>query len=108
MSGMKPLPLTEFYRSLRARGATTDTLAAALGVSGGAVRRILGGHRRKGHLWPKLARLLTERELRLLADVEQCAAWNTRRAAKRPRWTPALADALRPELSASPHQNTHV
>lgn len=93
MSGLKPTPMAEFYRSLHARGETTDTLADTLRVSGGAVRRLLAGHRRKGVLWGKLAALLTERERALLADVEQCPAWN-KRAARRPRWTPEKAELL--------------
>jgi DNA-binding CsgD family transcriptional regulator len=85
---IKPLPLTEFYRALHARGVRTQDLADALGVSGGAVRRLLAGLRRKGGLWRRLEALLTARERALLADVEQCSAWNNRRAAKkRPRWS---------------------
>jgi hypothetical protein len=88
MSGIKPVALTEFYRSLHARGEGTQSLAGALGVSGGAVRRLLGGLRRKGALWRRLEALLTGRERALLGDVEQCSAWNMRRAARnRPRWT---------------------
>ena len=115
MSGLKPQPLTEFYRSLRARGLTTDTLAASLGVSGGAVRRILGGHRRKGPLWTRLAPLLNAREIQLLRDVEQCSAWNTKRLSKRPKWTAAKASlfgapgrAPSPLLSASASTPEHL
>lgn len=95
MSGIKPLPLVEFYRALHARGETTTTLAASLGVSGGAVRRVLAGLRRRGPLYHRLERLLTPRERALLAHVEQCSAWNSRPAAlHRPRWTPATAARL--------------
>lgn len=96
MSGIKPQPLTEFYRALHARNESTDTLAAALGVSGGAVRRVLGGLRRRGHLWRRLVPLLTDRERTLLANVEQCSAWNARPAARhRPTWTAEKAESLK-------------
>lgn len=95
MSGLKPAPMADFYRALHARGATTDTLARDLGVSGGVVRRLLAGHRRRrGPTWQRLATRLTERERALLEDVEQCATWNVR-AARRPRWAPEKAAALR-------------
>jgi hypothetical protein len=103
MSGIKPAPLTEFYRSLKERGVRTEDLAATLGVSGGAVRRILGGHRRKGPLWRRLAPLLSERERQLMADVEQCSAWNMKRLSKRPHWTPEKSALL-----AQPHPTSHV
>lgn len=97
MSALKPLALVEFYRALHARGASTTTLAAALGVSGGAVRRVLGGLRRRGPLWRRLATHLTASELNLLArvHVEQCSAWNQRPAARhRPKWTAEKAAQL--------------
>jgi hypothetical protein len=94
MAGIKPLPLTEFYRSLHARGESTDTLAIKLGVSGGAVRRLFAGLRRRGPLWRRLEQLLNDKERQLLRDVEQCSAWNAKRTAKRPVWTPEKAKAL--------------
>jgi hypothetical protein len=90
--GIKPTALQEFYRSLHGRGVTTDGLAEQIGLSGGAVRRILSGHRRKSWWWPRFAALLTKPELKLLKDVEQCATWNSKHAAKRPRWTVAKAE----------------
>ena len=90
MSGLKPQAMTEFYRAMHARGVTTETLAAQLGVSGGAVRRILSGHRRSSVLRKRLETLLTERERTLFAGVEQSSTWNT----KRPRWTAEKAAAL--------------
>lgn len=101
MSGIKPLPLTEFYRALRARGVSSDSLAVDLGVSGGCVRRLIGGLRvRRGPTWRGLLGKLQPRELELLmraADVEQCSAWNLRQAAKRPRWNEAKATACAPK-----------
>ncbi len=88
MSGIKPLPLTEFYRSLHARGETTEGLAAKLNVSGAVVRKLIGLLKpRRGCTWRGLQALLTERERQLLATVEQCSAWNIRQRAKRPVWT---------------------
>jgi hypothetical protein len=84
--GIKPTSLTEFYRSLRARGMTTDLLAEEIGRSGGAVRRVIGGLRRRAPWWSRFEALLTERERELLGDVEQCPTWNKPREAKRPRW----------------------
>lgn len=87
MSGFKPIELAAFYRSLHHRGMTTTILAAQLGVSGGAVRRLIGSMRaRRGLIWRGLNELLTERERALLATVEQSATWNKRQAAKRPGW----------------------
>jgi hypothetical protein len=89
MSGIKPQPLAEFYRLLHARGETTGTLATKLCISGGALRRVIGGHRRRGHLWRKLAPLLTAKEISLLKDVEQSSTWNARRQLAGSRWTKA-------------------
>lgn len=95
MSGLKPLPLTEFYRSLRSRGVTTELLAATLGVSGGTLRKKIGClSARRGPTWRGLLALLNDREKQLLAEVEQCSSWNIRQSAKRPRWTPALRATL--------------
>lgn len=95
MSGIKPLALTEFYRSLHARrdaegrAMSTDALAAKLNVAPSVVRKLIGLlKRRQGRVWEGLCELLTERERALLRDVEQCSAWNMRRAMQnRPRWT---------------------
>jgi hypothetical protein len=87
MSGLKPQPLTEFYRSLRARGVTTDDLGARLDISGSTVRKLFGLlKRRRGLVWRQLQAHLTDREKQLLADVEQCSAWNIRQSGKRPKW----------------------
>lgn len=88
MSGIKPLPLTEFYRSLRARGVTTQQLADELMVSGGTIRKLIGClKRRRGATWQGLLLRLTPRECALLFAVEQCSAWNIRQRGKRPKWT---------------------
>lgn len=95
MSGIKPVALTEFYRSLRARGVTTDTLAAELHVSGAVVRKLIGGlKRRKGRVWEALFDLLNDKEKALLRTVEQCSAWNISQARKRPVWTAAKVHDL--------------
>lgn len=88
MSGIKPIALTEFYRSLHARGESTESLARKLNVSGAVVRKLIGLLKpRRGHVWRALLALLTERERGLLVTVEQCSAWNNRQRAKRPVWT---------------------
>jgi len=89
MSGIKPQALTELYRSLHARGLTTEIMAAGLGVSGGALRRMISGHRApRGPIWKGFLELLTTPELQLIASVEQSSTWNRRR---RPIWTPEVA-----------------
>lgn len=96
MSGIKPLALTEFYRSLKARGVTTDDLAERIGVSGATVRKLIGLlKRRRGLAWRRLQSHLTDREKQLLADVEQCSAWNIRQSEKRPKWTYETVETLR-------------
>ena len=100
MSGIKPAPLTEFYRSLHSRGESTASLAKKLNVSGAVVRKLIGLlKRRKGLVWDRLLTLLTQHEKELLLSVEQCSAWNIRQVAKRPRWTmekvAGLAEAYR-------------
>jgi hypothetical protein len=85
---LKPTALSDFYRKLHARGESTATLAEKLGVSGGAVRRLTGGFRRRGPLWKRLTALLTDDERALLDYVERCTTWNAERASRRPRWTP--------------------
>ncbi len=87
MSGIKPQPLTEFYRSLHARGESTDSLARQLGVSGAKLRKLIGLlQRRSGLAWKGLLSRLTERERALLLSVEQCSSWNNRQRAMRPSW----------------------
>jgi hypothetical protein len=93
MSGLKPPALSDFYRSLHARGESTTSLAAAIGRARSVVTKILNGDRRRGPAWAKLKPLLTAKEIALL-DVVQSPTWNTRRLAKRPRWTPAKAAQL--------------
>lgn len=91
MSGLKPLALTQFYASLHDRGVTTTVLADAVGVSGGAIRRLITGHRRrKGPTWENLCQWLTPREIGLLNTVEQSSTWNV----KQPLWTPEKAQRL--------------
>ncbi len=80
MSGLKPLPLVEFYWSLRGRGMTTGKLAEEIGCSGGAVRRLIGHmRRRRGPIWHSLLILLTPEECALLWKVEQSSTWNTKK-----------------------------
>lgn len=93
MSGFKPPELSEFYRSLHGRGVDTAALASAIGVSRPALTRVLNGARRRGPIFKRVATLLTQRELRLL-HVAHLSTWNTRRVAKRPRWTPEKANII--------------
>jgi DNA-binding CsgD family transcriptional regulator len=108
MSGIKPQAMADFYRALHSRGENTDTLAANLGVAGSTVRKLLGHlSGRHGPTWRALLAALTPRERELLAHVEQCSAWNNRRAARnRPRWTPAKAVMLSPVPSAQRDTDT--
>lgn len=100
MSGIKPIELTEFYRSLRARGESTDGLAKKLNASPAVVRKLIGMlKRRRGFVWQGLLKLLTRRERKLLLHVEQCSAWNIRQQGKRPKWSTEKAAAIEaPEL----------
>lgn len=69
------------------RAGTGRVLINGLGLGGGL--------RRRGHLWRRLSALLTDRERALLANVEQCSAWNARPARRRrPTWTPEKAAQL--------------
>jgi hypothetical protein len=96
MSGIKPQELTRFYALLRERGLTTDLLAEQLDVSGGVVRRLIGGFRpRRGPTWRAFLRLLTDDERKLIFDVEQCPTWNVRQSEKRPVMTPEKDAVLR-------------
>ena len=103
--GIKPTSLHEFYRSLRARGETTDLLAEKIGRSGGAVRRVIVGLRRRAPWWKRFEALLTERERELLADVEQCPTWNKPREAKRPVWNAEKEALLRRTEPVFSHEN---
>ena len=99
MSGFKPPELSQFYRQFHARQAPdgrrmdTAVLAELVGVARPSVTRVLNGARRRGPLWPKIARHLTAEEIALL-DVAHASTWNTRRVAKRPKWTPEKAALL--------------
>lgn len=96
MSGIKPRPLADFYRALRARGESTDGLAQKLNCAPAVVRKLIGLlKRRRGHVWMGLQELLTPRERQLLADVEQCSAWNKKQVAKRPTFTREKIETLR-------------
>lgn len=69
MSGHKSQNLREFYRRLRARGETLQTLAAAIGLQRHSyVSRLVHGHgrRRDGIWWPRLKARLTPEERTLI------------------------------------------
>lgn len=93
--GIRPQQTTELYRKLHARGMTTQRLANEIGCSGGAVRRLISGHRKPaGPIWRRMQQLLTREELALLnATVEQFSTWNMKKP-RRPKWTPEIAAAL--------------
>ena len=92
----KPAELYEFYRLLAARGESTNTLAKKIGQSGGAVRRVLVGLRRRGPIWSKLLGLLTDQE-RTLLERAALSPWIQAHSSRRPRWTPEKQTALRGE-----------
>lgn len=86
MSGMKPPEMSQFYRLLHERGLTTDALAEQVNVGRPTLCRVLNGARRRGPVWRRVVKLLTEEEITLL-NVAQCSPWNKSRVAKRPKWT---------------------
>lgn len=87
----KPPELFAFYNALHERGVKTDQIAKEIGVSGGAVRRLIGGHRkRRGPIWNQLLGKLTPREIELL----DAAVAADRRPTKQPLWTPEKAQRL--------------
>lgn len=95
MSEFKPLALTEFYRSLHARGETTDALARKLTTSPATLRKMISLlKRRRGVVWTSFLALLTDRERQLVTEVEQCSAWNIQQAKKRPHFTAEKAAGL--------------
>lgn len=66
MSGIKPLPLTHFYRRIHNRGLTADLLADKI-VSGRThVTEVLNGTKDSPRTWRRLARFLKPSELALL------------------------------------------
>lgn len=92
MSGIKPIDLTEFYRLLHGRGLSTEILAERIGVSGGTVRKLIGGFKpRRGAVWVAILRRLTPGEKALLFRVEQSPTWNSHVAARRETFTPEKA-----------------
>jgi transcriptional regulator with XRE-family HTH domain len=86
MSGIKPPELQRFYDSLAARGLSPEKLADIIQRSRPAVTRVLNGSRRRGPIWKKLLPYLSADEVALL-DVAHCSPWNSKRVAKRPKWT---------------------
>lgn len=69
MSGIKPIALTHFYRRLHARERgprTVDALARKLLLNRQHLTEVLNGTRCGRRTWPRLARVLTPDELRLL------------------------------------------
>lgn len=68
MSGLKPIDLTRFYRSLHARGLTITELAESLNCGRSHLSQVLNGSRTGKPTWRKIeaAELLTPEELELL------------------------------------------
>ncbi len=92
MSGIKPLPVTLFYRRLHQRGETTSSLAAKIGSSRAHVVQVVN-HSRARHLpasrlrkflkcpkptgtWKRLKQILTAEELALLDQVPRGAKFH--------------------------------
>jgi ribosomal protein S27AE len=71
VSGIKPVPLSEFYRSLHARGMDAGKLAALVSRSRVTVTRILSGDRPPGYVWSYLLPHLTRREIGLLREAHR-------------------------------------
>ncbi len=71
MSGIKPIDLTNFYRSLHARGQTITDLAEALNCGRSHLSQVFNGKRPGTPTWRKIekAELLTDHELRLLGRL---------------------------------------
>lgn len=74
MPGIKPLPLTEFHRSLRAEGTTICALARRARVGRAHLTQVLAGTRSGAHTWKHILPLLTPNQL---FHLKQCSAWNT-------------------------------
>lgn len=88
MSGLRPIELTEFYRSLHARGESTESLAVAVHLSAPVLRKMIVLLKpRRGRPWTAFLDRLTERERELILTVEQRSTWRARQEAKRPHWT---------------------
>jgi hypothetical protein len=85
----KPPELYQFYRSLHARGESTELLAVKLNVSGSVVRRLIGLlRRRRGRVWNELLAMLTPPERELLSRASSSPEWSATQAKKRPIWNP--------------------
>lgn len=76
MSGLTPLPVTHFRRSLRARGSNLATLADELGLSRNHLSQVLHGRRPGAEVWPLLQAALPPEEWSLLLRLQHCSAWN--------------------------------
>lgn len=74
MSGLKPLPLTQFHRSLRAAGTSVSDLAARARVGRAHLCQVLTGRRSGAHTWKHILPLLTPNQL---FHLKQCPTWNT-------------------------------
>lgn len=72
MSGMRPIQMTLFLRSLRARGKTLSKIADELFIGRSHLSQVVNGRRSGGHTWRKLKKVLTVDELKLL---ETCSTW---------------------------------
>lgn len=82
MSGIKPINLTEFYRSLARRGLTITDLAESLNCGRSHLSQVFNGARTGKPTWRKIeaAELLTDHELRLLGRLPADASDSVPRA----------------------------
>ena len=69
MSGIKPVALTWFYRSLHARGTNLTRIADQIFCGRSHLSQVISGKRPGGHTWRKLMTVLTPEELTLLRDA---------------------------------------
>ena len=71
MSGIKPIDLTRFYRSIHARGLDVTLIAKAINCGRSHLSQVLSGKRRGSQTWRKIERsdLLTVDELALLGRI---------------------------------------
>ena len=74
MSGIKPLPLTEFYRVLHAAGMSVSDLATYARVGRAHLSQVFAGKRSGVHTWKHVIPLLNER---CVFHLKQCSAWNS-------------------------------
>lgn len=68
MSGIKPIAVTEFIRTLKGRGMTLSELANQMNCGRSHLSQVINGHRPGGHTWAKLAKALPAEDVAKLRE----------------------------------------